>query len=49
MRKYFFALKLIDMWNMYIMNDVGCKNSYLFRVKLRNMDLTKLLKGHAGI
>ena len=48
-RKYFFALRMVDVWNVLSNNIVGCKNSHMFTKKLQNIDLTKFLKGHAVI
>ena len=37
-RKYLFALRTVDMWNVLSNDIVGCKNSHLFTKKLRNKD-----------
>ena len=46
-RKYFFVLRTVDMWNVLSNDIVGCKNSRMFTKKLRNIDSTKFLKGRA--
>ena len=44
-RKYIFALRTFDMWNVLSNDTVGCKNSHLLNNKLRNIDFTKFLTG----
>ena len=44
-KKYFFASRTFDMWNVLSNDIVGSKNRHLFTKKLRNIDFTKLLKG----
>ena len=48
-RKYFFALPTVNLWNVLPDGIVGCKMINNFVTKLKCAQLVKCLKGHACI
>ena len=48
-RKYFFAVRTVNLWNALPDGIVGCKMINNFVTKLKCAQLVKFLKGHACI
>ena len=48
-RKYFFAVRTVNLWNALPDDIVGCKMINNFVTKLKYAQLVKFLKGHACI
>ena len=47
MKKYFFAVRTVNLWNALPHGIVGCKMINNFVTKLKCAELVKFLKGHA--